>query len=77
MLEMCHCITAAISLMPTLFPHPFVFCLQEMFAFLNKRNLRQYIYKVNPLLVSVDISHRFLYLSSILMPADLIAVQWN
>lgn len=48
-----------------------------MFAFLNKRNLRQYIYKVNPLLVSVDISHRFLYLSSILMPADLIAVQWN
>lgn len=63
--------------MLTWFSCSFVFCFQDMFAFLNKKNLRQYIYKVNYLLIYVYISHSCLYLSDSLMQADLIVVQRN
>lgn len=63
--------------MLTWFSCSFVFCFQDMFAFLNKKNLRQYIYKVNYLLIYVYISPSFLYLSDSLMQADLIVVQRN
>lgn len=48
-----------------------------MFAFLNKKNLRQYIYKVNDLLFYIYISHSFLYLSDNVMEGDHIFVQRN
>lgn len=48
-----------------------------MFAFLNKKNLRQYIYKVNDLLFYIHIPHSFLYLSVNGMKGDHIVAQRN
>lgn len=71
MLETCHCtrVTHFLPFLAHFVPLSSVF--QEMFAFLNKKNLRQYIYKVNDLLIYIYISHSFLYLSDDMMKEDL------